>query len=133
MQAPRNVEEARSLGADFWTLAIARELEDAILHLRFNEDTVSTWIFRTRGDSTIVKSHDAFLAANADDWLVREIRLYLKRTLKRLDVSSRSIFALIEPGSCFCGTLLNWRWPRIVRTCCAGRGKETSRCRRVSA
>ncbi|MGC2275506.1 MAG: 2,3-epoxybenzoyl-CoA dihydrolase [Candidatus Binatus sp.] len=105
-QAPRNVEEARSLGADFWTLAIARELEDAILHLRFNEDTVRTWIFRTRGDSTIVKSHDAFLAANADDWLVREIRLYLKRTLKRLDVSSRSIFALIEPGSCFCGTLL---------------------------
>ena len=105
-QAPRNVEEARSLGADFWPLAIARELEDAILHLRFNEDTVRTWIFRTRGDSTIVKSHDAFLAANADDWLVREIRLYLKRTLKRLDVSSRSIFALIEPGSCFCGTLL---------------------------
>ena len=105
-QAPRNVEEARSIGADFWPLAIARELEDAILHLRFNEDTVRTWIFRTRGDSTMVKSHDAFLAANADDWLVREIRLYLKRTLKRLDVSSRSIFALIEPGSCFCGTLL---------------------------
>ena len=89
-----------------WPLGIARELEDAILHLRFNEDTVRTWIFRTRGDSTLVKSHDAFLAANADDWLVREIRLYLKRTLKRLDVSSRSIFALIEPGSCFCGTLL---------------------------
>ena len=105
-QAPRNVEEARSIGADFWPLAIARELEDAILHLRFNEDTVRTWIFRTRGDATFVKSHDAFLAANADDWLVREIRLYLKRTLKRLDVSSRSIFALIEPGSCFCGTLL---------------------------
>ena len=87
-------------------MAIARELEDAILHLRFNEETVRTWIFRTRGDSTLVKSHDAFLAANADDWLMREIRLYLKRTLKRLDVSSRSIFALIEPGSCFCGTLL---------------------------
>ncbi len=105
-QAPRNVEEAHAIGADFWPLSIARELEDAILHLRFNEDTVRTWIFRTRGDSTMVKSHDAFLAANADDWLVREIRLYLKRTLKRLDVSSRSIFALIEPGSCFCGTLL---------------------------
>ena len=104
--APRNVEEAHSIGADFWPLAIARELEDAILHLRFNEDTVRTWIFRTRGDSTLVKSHDAFLTAHADDWLMREIRLYLKRTLKRLDVSSRSIFALIEPGSCFCGTLL---------------------------
>ena len=104
--APRNVEEARSVGTDFWPLAIARELEDAILHLRFNEETVRTWIFRTRGDSALVKSHDAFLTANADDWLVREIRLYLKRTLKRIDVSSRSIFALIEPGSCFCGTLL---------------------------
>jgi benzoyl-CoA-dihydrodiol lyase len=94
------------MGADFWPLAIARELEDAILHLRFNEETLRTWIFRTRGDSTLVKSHDEFLAANENDWLVREIRLYLKRTLKRLDVSSRSIFALIEPGSCFCGTLL---------------------------
>ncbi|MGA8643190.1 2,3-epoxybenzoyl-CoA dihydrolase [Candidatus Binatus sp.] len=104
--APRNVEEAHSAGADFWPLAIARELEDAILHLRFNEDTVRTWIFRTRGDSTLMESHDEFLTAHADDWLVREVRLYLKRTLKRLDVSSRSIFALIEPGSCFCGTLL---------------------------
>jgi benzoyl-CoA-dihydrodiol lyase len=104
--APRKVEDAYAGGADFWPLAIARELEDAILHLRFNEETVRSWIFRTRGDSALVQSHDAFLTANADDWLVREIRLYLKRTLKRLDVSSRSIFALIEPGSCFCGTLL---------------------------
>jgi benzoyl-CoA-dihydrodiol lyase len=104
--APRKVDEVHSLGADFWPLAIARELEDAILHLRFNEDTVRTWILRTRGDSALVKSHDAFLDANADEWLVREIRLYLKRTLKRLDVSSRSIFALIEPGSCYSGTLL---------------------------
>jgi benzoyl-CoA-dihydrodiol lyase len=104
--APCNVEEAHSIGADLWPLAIARELEDAILHLRFNEESVRTWIFRTRGEPALVKSHDAFLAANADDWLMREIRLYLKRTLKRLDVSSRSIFALIEPGSCFCGTLL---------------------------
>jgi benzoyl-CoA-dihydrodiol lyase len=105
-QAPRDVDEAHAIGADFWPLAVARELEDVILHLRFNEDTVRTWILRTRGDSTLVKSHDAFLNTNADEWLVREIRLYLKRTLKRLDVSSRSIFALIEPGSCFCGTLM---------------------------
>ncbi len=104
--APRNVEEVRSLGADFWPLAFARELEDAILHLRFNEETIRTWILRTRGDPAIVRSHDAFLAANAGDWLIREITLYLKRALKRLDVSSRSLFALIEPGSCFCGTLL---------------------------
>jgi len=94
------------IDADFWPLAIARELEDAILHLRFNEETIRTWIFRSRGDSELVKSHDAFLAANADDWRVQEINLYLKRTLKRLDVSSRSLFALIEPGSCFCGTIL---------------------------
>ena len=104
--APRNVEEVRSLGTDFWPLAFARELEDAILHLRFNEETIRTWILRTRGDPAIVRSHDAFLAANAGDWLIREITLYLKRALKRLDVSSRSLFALIEPGSCFCGTLL---------------------------
>ena len=104
--APRNVEEVRSLGTDFWPLAFARELEDAILHLRFNEETIRTWILRTRGDPATVRSHDAFLAANAGDWLIREISLYLKRALKRLDVSSRSLFALIEPGSCFCGTLL---------------------------
>jgi benzoyl-CoA-dihydrodiol lyase len=101
---PSRLEEG--LGADFWPLAIARELEDAILHLRFNEETIRTWIFRSRGDSSIVASYDAFLSANADDGLVREIVLYLKRTLKRLDVSSRSIFALVEPGSCFCGTIL---------------------------
>jgi len=94
------------IDAGFWPLAIARELEDAILHLRFNEETIRTWIFRSRGDSELVKSHDAFLVANADDWRVREINLYLKRTLKRLDVSSRSLFALIEPGSCFCGSIL---------------------------
>jgi benzoyl-CoA-dihydrodiol lyase len=103
--APSSGLEA-GLDADFWPLAIARELEDAILHLRFNEETIRTWIFRSRGDSELVKSYDAFLAANADDWRVREINLYLKRTLKRLDVCSRSLFALIEPGSCFCGSLL---------------------------
>jgi benzoyl-CoA-dihydrodiol lyase len=103
---PRNAEDAHAMGTNFWPLALARELEDAILHLRFNEETVRSWIFRTRGDSALVASHDAFLAANARDWLIREIRHYLKRTLKRIDVSSRSIFSLIEPGSCFCGTLL---------------------------
>src|SRR5713226_3101209 len=101
---PSRLEDG--LGQDFWPLALARELEDAILHLRFNEETIRTWIFRSRGDTLMVKAYDAFLAANSDDWLVREINLYMKRTLKRLDVSSRSIFALIEPGSCFCGTIL---------------------------
>jgi benzoyl-CoA-dihydrodiol lyase len=101
---PSRLEDG--LGRNFWPLALARELEDAILHLRFNEETIRTWIFRSRGDTLLVKSYDAFLAANADNWLVREVNLYLKRTLKRLDVSSRSLFALIEPGSCFCGTIL---------------------------
>jgi benzoyl-CoA-dihydrodiol lyase len=101
---PSRLEDG--LGRDFWPLALARELEDAILHLRFNEETIRIWIFRSRGDALLVKSYDAFLAANADNWLVREINLFLKRTLKRLDVSSRSLFALIEPGSCFCGTIL---------------------------
>jgi benzoyl-CoA-dihydrodiol lyase len=104
--APASVDAALALGCDFWPLAFARELEDAILHLRFNEDSLRTWVLRTQGDLARVKSHDDFLAAHADNCLIREIVLYLKRTLKRLDVSSRSIFALIEPGSCFCGTLL---------------------------
>jgi benzoyl-CoA-dihydrodiol lyase len=93
-------------GCDFWPLAIARELEDAILYLRTNEETIRTWIFRTAGDLANVQSYDALLLAHAEHWLIREIRLYLKRVLKRIDVSSRSIFALIEPGSCFHGALL---------------------------
>ncbi|MHB8380982.1 MAG: 2,3-epoxybenzoyl-CoA dihydrolase [Candidatus Binataceae bacterium] len=104
--APARLEQALALGCDFWPLAFTRELEDAILHLRFNEDTIRTWIFRTEGDLARVKSHDDFLTAHAGDWLMREIVLYLKRTLKRLDVSSRSIFAFIEPGSCFGGFLM---------------------------
>ncbi|HEY2485321.1 MAG TPA: 2,3-epoxybenzoyl-CoA dihydrolase [Candidatus Binataceae bacterium] len=100
------VKSPTALGCDFWPLAIARELDDAILHLRFNEEALRTWVFRTEGDSALVASYDAFLSANAEDWLVREIILYLKRTLKRVDVSARSIFALLEPGSCFAGSLL---------------------------
>ncbi|HSR59064.1 MAG TPA: enoyl-CoA hydratase-related protein, partial [Candidatus Binataceae bacterium] len=103
---PATPDELAALGDEFWPLALARELEDAILHLRFNEETIRTWIFRTRGDGRLVDAYDRFLTANSGDCLVREIRLYLKRTLKRIDVSSRSIFALIEPGSCFRGTLL---------------------------
>jgi benzoyl-CoA-dihydrodiol lyase len=100
------VKSPSALGCDFWPLAIARELDDAILHLRFNEEALRTWVFRTTGDCAVVASYDAFLSANAEDWLVHEIMLYLKRTLKRVDVSARSIFALVEPGSCFAGSLL---------------------------
>ncbi len=103
---PQNAAGAHAMGDRFWPLAIARELDDAILHLRFNEDSIRTWVFRTEGDLRTVAAYDRFLAQNSSDWLVHEVTLYLKRTLKRLDVSSRSIFALIEPGSCFAGTLL---------------------------
>jgi benzoyl-CoA-dihydrodiol lyase len=93
-------------GVAFWPLALARELDDLILHLRTNEADIGVWVLRTSGSADLVEAYDRTLAARRDDWLVREIRLYLKRTFKRLEVSSRSIFALIEPGSCFTGTLL---------------------------
>jgi benzoyl-CoA-dihydrodiol lyase len=93
------------IDASFWPLAAARELDDAICHLRTNELEIGTWLFKTEGDPAAALAHDAFLLAHADHWLVREIIHYLKRTLKRLDVSSRSLIALIEPGSCFAGTL----------------------------
>jgi benzoyl-CoA-dihydrodiol lyase len=94
------------LGCDFWPLAVARELDDLILHLRANEEEVGLWVLRTAGSADLVDAHDRFLAHHQGDWLVREIRLFLRRVLKRLDLSARSLFALVEPGSCFTGTLL---------------------------
>ena len=92
-------------GAAFWPLKLARELDDAILHLRLNETEIGTWLLKTEGDPALVLAYDEVLANNADDWFVAEVTHYLKRVLKRLDVSARTIFALIEPGSCFVGTL----------------------------
>ena len=105
-QPPDGAGEIRSQGARFWPLALVRELDDAILHLRANEPEAGTWVFRASGDAGMVQSYDDLLLRHADHWLAREITLYLKRTLKRLDVSSRSLVALVEPGSCFAGTLL---------------------------
>lgn len=102
---PETAEAAQALGAAFWPLAVARALDDAILHLRTNEPDLGLWVFRTEGDPASVLAHDAFLDSHAGHWLMREVRHYLKRTLKRLDVTSRSLIALIEPGSCFAGTL----------------------------
>ncbi len=102
---PETAEAAQALGAAFWPLAVARALDDAILHLRTNEPALGLWVFRTEGDPASVLAHDAFLDSHAGHWLMREVRHYLKRTLKRLDVTSRSLIALIEPGSCFAGTL----------------------------
>ena len=103
---PANVPGIHAAGDSFWPLAFARELDAAVLHLRLNESEAGTWVFRSQGDGGLVAAYDNLLLDNASDWLVREIILYLKRTLKRLDVSSRSLVTLIEPGSCFTGTLL---------------------------
>jgi benzoyl-CoA-dihydrodiol lyase len=102
---PPDIGEVHEEGASFWTLAITRELDDLILDLRTNELELGTWVFRTRGDAGLVLAYDQLLLEAGDDWLANEITGYLKRTLKRLDVTSRSILALIEPGSCFAGSL----------------------------
>ena len=102
---PASVEAAHALGAKFWPLVIARELEDAILHLRTNEAAIGVVLFRTDGNAQAVLEHDEFLAKSNGDWLMREIHHYLKRVLKRVDVTAKSFIALIEPGSCFAGTL----------------------------
>jgi len=104
---PASMAGVYGQGAAFWSLAVARELDDLILDLRANETEIGTWVFKTAGDAARVLAHDDLLLANCDsDWLAREIVLYWKRTLKRLDVTSRSLIALIEPGSCFAGSLL---------------------------
>jgi benzoyl-CoA-dihydrodiol lyase len=104
--APADAAATVAQGAAFWPLALARELDDLVLHLRTNEEAIGVWVFRTSGDADAVEAHDRLLLGHQGDWFLREVRLYLKRALKRIDVSSRSVFALIEPGSCFVGTLL---------------------------
>ena len=102
---PANVDAMIALGAAFWPLQIARELDDAILHLRNNEFEIGTLVFKSAGDLDRVLAYDAFLADNATHWLIGEIRALWKNVLKRIDVTSRSLVTLIEPGSCFAGTL----------------------------
>ena len=106
MPPANDVAAIHVAGVGFWPLALAREMDDLILHLRTNEPEIGLWLFRTTGRADVVEAYDRLLADHGADWLVREIRLYLKRTFKRLDVSSRSLFALVEPGSAFAGTLL---------------------------
>jgi benzoyl-CoA-dihydrodiol lyase len=93
-------------GVNWYPLAFARDLEDAILHLRTNELDIGTWLIRSQGDAKNVLAMDAVLQAQAGHWLVRETVGYLRRTFSRLDVSSRSLFALVDEGSCFAGTFL---------------------------
>jgi benzoyl-CoA-dihydrodiol lyase len=92
-------------GAAHPLLAIVRELDDAILRLRTNELEIGTWLLRTEGDVATAAAYDRFLLAHRDDWLVNETIGFYRRTMKRLDTTSRSLFALIEPGSCFAGAL----------------------------
>ncbi len=103
---PSDVAAIHAQGVAFWPMAIARELDDAILHLRANETEIGTWVFTTSGDANLVEAADAALLDNTADWFVREVTLFLKRVFKRIDVTSRSIITLIEPGSCFAGSLL---------------------------
>jgi benzoyl-CoA-dihydrodiol lyase len=103
---PADIAGIEAAGASWYPLAMARELEDAILSMRTNELDIGTWLIKTEGDADSVLALDATLAAHKDHWLVRETIGLLRRTFSRLDVSSRSLFALIEAGSCFAGTLL---------------------------
>ena len=102
-QTPEAIVEA---GVAWWPLQMGRELEDAILQMRTNELEIGTWLIKTQGDAAAVLASDATMLAHKNHWLVRETIGLLRRTFSRLDVSSRSLFALVEPGSCFAGSLL---------------------------
>jgi benzoyl-CoA-dihydrodiol lyase len=104
-EQPASPEAIESAGAAWWPLAMGRELDDAILHLRTNELDVGTWILKTEGDARAVLAAGQTLVTHRDHWLVQQTTGLLRRTFARLDVSSRSLFALIEPGSCFVGML----------------------------
>ncbi|SIT42866.1 Benzoyl-CoA-dihydrodiol lyase [Paraburkholderia piptadeniae] len=101
---PTDIEAIVAKGTNWWPLQFARELDDAILSMRTNELEIGTWILKTEGDARAVLAADATLLQHKDHWFVRETIGLLRRTLARIDVSSRSLFALIEPGSCFAGT-----------------------------
>jgi benzoyl-CoA-dihydrodiol lyase len=102
---PRSADDMVAQGAAFWPLRLARELDDAILDVRLNELETAVIVFKSEGDADAVLAYDSFLEANAAHWFAREVTLKWKRVLKRVDLTSRSLVTLIEPGSCFAGTL----------------------------
>src|SRR6201982_1514250 len=102
---PADMDGMIAQGASFWPLQVARELDDAILHLRINELEVALVVFKSHGDPAQVAAYDQFLEVNKAHWLVNEVRHFWKRVLKRIDVTSRTLVTLVEPGSCFVGTL----------------------------
>jgi benzoyl-CoA-dihydrodiol lyase len=103
---PTTTADIEAAGVNWWPLQLARELDDAILHLRTNESEMGLWVLKSKGDAAAVLASDQTLLAHKDHWLVRETIGFLRRTFSRIDVSSRSLFALIEEGSCFVGSLL---------------------------
>jgi benzoyl-CoA-dihydrodiol lyase len=103
---PQSIEAIHAQGAEFYPLELTRELDDAILRLRTNELEAGTWVIRTVGDAGTLLAYERLVAENRADWFVNEVRHFFKRTLKRLDVTSRSLIALVEPGSCFAGVFL---------------------------
>jgi benzoyl-CoA-dihydrodiol lyase len=105
-EQPRSLDAIAASGAQWWPLQMARELDDAILHLRTSEAEIGTWLIHTRGDARAVLTCDAAMEQHKDNWFVRETIGMLRRTLARLEVSSRTLFALIDQGACFAGTLL---------------------------
>jgi benzoyl-CoA-dihydrodiol lyase len=102
---PQDIEQILAQGAQWWPLQMARELDDALLMLRTNELEIGTWLLKTQGNAECVLAADAALMHHHSHWFVREVIGMLRRTLARLEVSSRTLFALVEPGSCFAGTL----------------------------
>src|SRR6185503_16423648 len=103
---PTSAEQIQELGAAYWPLQAYRELDDALLHLRVNEPLIGLVCVRTEGDPEAVLKLDQTLSANGAHWLVREILWHMARVLRRLDLTAKSFFAVVEPGSCFAGNLL---------------------------
>ena len=103
-----NLEKALASGANWWPLQMARELDDAILSLRASELELGLWIFKTAGNPEAVLNTDKFILENQGNWFVREVLGMMRRTFARIDVTSRSIYAIVEPGSCFVGTFLEF-------------------------
>lgn len=108
--APADMDAMQALGADAYMLRVARELDDAIMHLRLNETEQALLVFRTQGDAELLLQHEALLLGNADHWLANEVLRYWKRLLKRVDMTSRTLIALVEHGSCFSGVLAELLW-----------------------
>ena len=129
---PADIDGMIAQGASFWPLQVARELDDAILHLRINELETAMLVFKSHGERASVLACDAFLEANKAHWLVNEIRQYWKRVLKRIDVTSRTLVTLVEPGSCFAGTLAELVFAADRSYMLIGRSRATTARRRRS-